>query len=136
MNKLLSQTKGFIFKQQTSILSSTMILAGMMVLSRIAGFLRYRILGGYFHPEELDIFYAAFRIPDLVFEILINGALSTTFIPFFIEYQKRKTEQSNIISSIINTVSLALLVFIIVLVILMPLLIPLIAPGFREEQTG
>jgi len=134
MNKLLSRTKGFIFKQQTSILSSTMILAGMMLLSRIAGFLRYRILGGYFSPEELDIFYAAFRIPDLVFEILINGALSTTFIPFFIEYQKRKGEQSGIISSIINTVSILLMAFIVILVFLMPLLIPLIAPGFDKSQ--
>lgn len=135
MNKLLSRTKGFIFKQQTSILSSTIILAGMMLLSRIVGFLRYRILGGYFIPEELDIFYAAFRIPDLVFEILINGALSTTFIPFFIEYQKRKNEQNNIISSIINTVCVFLFFFIVVLIVIMPLLIPLIAPGFDKIQT-
>jgi len=135
MNKLLSRTKGFIFKQQTSILSSTMILAGMMMLSRIAGFLRYRILGGYFNTNELDIFYAAFRIPDLVFEILINGALSTTFIPFFIEYQKRKKEQNSIVSSIINTVSIFLMAFIIILVILMPVLVPLIAPGFDGAKT-
>src|SRR3989338_7348592 len=107
MNKLLSRTTGFIFKEQTSILSSTIILAGMMILSRVAGFIRYRIMGGYFNPSELDIFYAAFRIPDLVFEILINGALSTTFIPFFIEYQKTKnSQQGAIISSIINIVSL------------------------------
>lgn len=135
MNKLLSRTTGFIFKQQTSILSSTLMLAGMMLLSRIAGFLRYRILGGYFSPHELDIFYAAFRIPDLVFEILINGALSTTFIPFFIEYQKRKTEQSGIISSIINTVTVGLFFFIVVLTIFMPILIPLMAPGFDAAQT-
>ncbi len=134
MNNLLKKTKDFIFAQQTSIVASTLILAWMMILSRLAGFLRYRILVGIFTKEELDIFFAAFRIPDLVFEILINGALSTTFIPFFIEYQRKSTEQNRIISSIINVVSLALFAFITVLVILLPILIPLITPGFSEEK--
>lgn len=136
MNNLLKKTKDFIFAQQTSIISSTLILAWMMILSRLAGFLRYRILVGIFTKEELDIFFAAFRIPDLVFEILINGALSTTFIPFFIEYQKKSTEQNRIISSIINVVSLALFVFISILVILLPILIPLITPGFTPEKNA
>ncbi|QQS43780.1 murein biosynthesis integral membrane protein MurJ [Candidatus Roizmanbacteria bacterium] len=135
MNKILKKTKDFIFAQQTSILSSTMILSGMMILSRIAGFIRYRILAGFFTKEELDIFFAAFRIPDLVFEILINGALSTTFIPFFVEYQKRSKEQSTIISSVINVVTLVLSAFIVILVITMPLLMPIIAPGFSQEMT-
>ncbi len=136
MNNLLKKTKDFIFAQQTSIMASTLILAWMMILSRLAGFLRYRILVGIFTKEELDIFFAAFRIPDLVFEILINGALSTTFIPFFIEYQKKSKEQNKIISSIINVVSLALFAFITVLVILLPLLIPLITPGFSPEKNA
>lgn len=136
MNNLLKRTKDFIFAQQTSIISSTLILAWMMILSRLAGFLRYRILVGNFTKEELDIFFAAFRIPDLVFEILINGALSTTFIPFFIEYQKKSKEQSTIISSIINVVSLALFIFISLLILILPQVIPLITPGFSPEKNG
>ncbi len=134
MNNLLKRTKNFIFAQQTSIISSTLILAWMIILSRLAGFLRYRILVGNFTKEELDIFFAAFRIPDLVFEILINGALSTTFIPFFIEYQKKAKEQSKIISSIINVVSLALFIFISLLILVLPQVIPLITPGFSPEK--
>lgn len=136
MNKILSQTKNFIFKQQTSMLSSTLILAGMMILSRISGFFRFRIIGGYFNTQELDIFYAAFRIPDLVFEILINGALSTAFIPFFIEYQKNTTNRHIIISSIINSVSLLLFVMIIILIICIPILMPVIVPKFDSAQIG
>jgi putative peptidoglycan lipid II flippase len=136
MNNLLKKTKDFIFAQQTSMISSTLILAWMMILSRISGFLRYRILVGIFTKEELDIFFAAFRIPDLVFEILINGALSTTFIPFFIEYQKKSKEQNTIISSIINVVSLALFIFILLLIFIMPILVPLITPGFSVEKNA
>lgn len=134
MNKLLSKTKEFIFAQQTSMFSSTLILSGMMIISRIAGFLRYRILAGYFTKEELDIFFAAFRIPDLVFEILITGALSTTFIPFYIKYQKNKEEQNSVISSIINAVTLILLVTILALALAMPYLVFLITPGFSEAK--
>ncbi|HRN70615.1 MAG TPA: murein biosynthesis integral membrane protein MurJ [Candidatus Woesebacteria bacterium] len=136
MNTLLKKTKDFIFAQQTSILTSTLILAGMIIISKGAGFIRYRILNDLFTTEELDIFYASFRIPDLVFEVLISGALSTTFIPFFIEYQKKSTEQNKIISSIINVVCLALVVFIIILIVLLPYLIPLITPGFSPEKNA
>lgn len=135
MNKFLSKTKDFIFTQQTSMLSSTLILSGMIIISRLAGFARYRILAGYYTTEELDIFFAAFRIPDLIFEILITGALSTTFIPFFIRYQKNKEEQSVVISSIINIITLALVVFIIVIAFILPYIINIITPGFSDEKT-
>ena len=135
MNTILKKTKEFIFAQQSSILSSTLILAGMIFISRIAGFVRYRILVAYFNTENLDIYFAAFRIPDLVFEILINGALSTTFIPFFIEYQKKTKEQSTIISSIINAVTLALFGFILILLIFLPQLINIMTPGFDAAKT-
>ncbi|CAN5208227.1 murein biosynthesis integral membrane protein MurJ [soil metagenome] len=130
MNTLLTKTKKFIFAQQTSIISSTMILSGMIFLSGIAGFIRYRILVAYFTTENLDIYFSAFRIPDLVFEIMINGALSTTFIPFYIEYKKKSKEQGNIISSIINVVSLSLFGFIIILLLFLRPLITIITPGF------
>ncbi|MDA1316929.1 MAG: murein biosynthesis integral membrane protein MurJ [bacterium] len=135
MNHLLQKTKDAIFAQQTSIFASTLILAGMTILSSMAGFMRYRILATYFTKEELDIFFAAFRIPDLMFEILIIGAISTAFIPFFIEYQNRKEKQGEIISSIINAVTLVLGIGMVAFVVFLPLLAPLIAPGFDAEQT-
>jgi putative peptidoglycan lipid II flippase len=135
MQQILNKTKEFIFAQQTSIFSSTLLLAGMMVVSRIAGFIRYRILAGYFSPEQLDIFFAAFRIPDLVFEILITGALSTTLIPFFIKFQKNTEEQGTLISSVLNIIIISLGVLITLLAIFLPYLMFLIVPGFSPEKT-
>lgn len=106
----------------------------MIVLSRLFGFLRYRTLAGYFTKEELDIFFASFRIPDIVFEILITGALTSSFIPIFIKYQKDKEELNNNISSIINIITLILFVFILALVIFAGSIIPLITPGFSHEK--
>ncbi|OGK51610.1 murein biosynthesis integral membrane protein MurJ [Candidatus Roizmanbacteria bacterium RIFCSPLOWO2_01_FULL_41_22] len=135
MNRLINRTKDFVFAQQTSILSSTLILSGMIILSRIAGFFRFRILAGYYTKEELDVLFAAFRLPDLVFEILITGALSTTFIPFFIKFAQNEEEQSRVISSIINIISLILLGAVIILTLFLPYLIPILTPGFSPEKS-
>ena len=103
----------FLSKQRT-IISSTLIVASTIILSRLFGFLRYRVLAGYFGKEELDIF-ASFRIPDIVFELLITGALTTSFVPIFIRYQKNKEDLDINISSIINITTGILFFLILVL---------------------
>lgn len=105
-----------------------------MVLARLFGFLRYRILTNYFDVNQLDIYFAAFKIPDLIFEILITGALSSTLIPFFIKYKGDKEALSKNISSIVNVISLVLVGLIVVLILGASFLIPLITPGFPKYK--
>ena len=78
-------TKNFFLTKQKTIISSAIIVGSMILISRFFGFLRYRILASYFDKSQLDIFFASFRIPDFVFEILITGAVSSAFIPVFIK---------------------------------------------------
>ncbi len=125
----------FLFRQK-SILSSALVVGAMIVLSRLFGFLRYRILAGYFDKSELDIYFASFRIPDLVFEILITGALTSAFIPIFIKYAKDKDRLNINISSIINIISLIFLGFIVVFLLFAHIFIPLATPGFSQEQVN
>jgi len=40
--------------------------------------------------DELDIYYCAFRIPDLVYSLIVMGAISAGFIPVFISYRNKK----------------------------------------------
>jgi putative peptidoglycan lipid II flippase len=129
MEKFLSNTKLFIFSKQKDILSSALILAAMIVVSRLFGFLRYRTLATYFSKEDLDIFLSAFRIPDFIFEVLVSGALTAAFIPLFIKYEKNKEELNNNISSIINFVMIGLFAFIIIFFFLADYIVPIITPG-------
>src|SRR3989338_10070390 len=128
MDKLIDKTKQLLFAKQTSIISSTLLIAAMVMVSRIFGFLRYRTLTAYFTKEQLDIYFAAFRMPDLIFEILITGALTTSFIPFFIKYDKNKELQSLTISSVMNIISLALFGLILILTIFLGHIMPIITP--------
>ncbi len=134
MKKFLNKTTQLIFAQQGGMFSSAFILATMIVLSRLFGFLRYRILAGYFNKSQLDIFFASFRIPDLVFEILITGAFTSSFIPIFIRYQKNKKDLEENISSIFNLITIFLFFFILIIFFLLPFIIPLITPGFDSQK--
>ncbi|MBI2641086.1 hypothetical protein HYW87_00625, partial [Candidatus Roizmanbacteria bacterium] len=135
MNKIIDKTRSFIFAKQTSMVSSALILSVMIILARVFGFFRYRILSGLFTKEELDIFLASFKLPDLIFEILITGALTSSFIPIFIKYQDDKKELNKNISSIINVILLLMTVLILVLYMTLDKTIPLITPGFSKEKT-
>jgi putative peptidoglycan lipid II flippase len=134
MNKLLQQTKKLFLGTQGGLFSSAMIISFMIIVSRIFGFVRYRILAGYFTKDQLDIFFASFRIPDLIFELLITGAITSTLIPIYIQYSKDEKERAKVISSILNAVLIILAVLVVVLVPCMPLIVPLIAPGFHGEK--
>lgn len=74
-----------IFKRQiNSITIAALLVALSSLASRLLGVLRDRILAGQFGAgSTLDVYYAAFRVPDLVFNIIVLGALSAGFIPIF-----------------------------------------------------
>lgn len=134
MDKFIQKTRELFLAKQGGIFSSALILSAMIVISSIFGFLRYRILATYFTTGDLDIFFAAFRIPDLVFEILITGALTSSFIPIYIKYQKNSEELETNVSSIFNLLCIALSIFVFILYFSLDFLIPALTPGFKGEK--
>jgi len=134
MRKFFARTSEFVFSKQRTIFSSALILGLMIVVSRFFGFLRYRTLAGFFNKEQLDVFFASFRIPDLIFEVLITGAFTSSFIPIFIKYQSTKEELDTNISAIINFILLLTFIAIGILFIFMDKIIPAITPGFNLQQ--
>ncbi len=134
MRSLLKKIEAIILTRQTTVFTSTLIISLMVIVARLFGFLRYRIFDGYFTPEQLDIFFAAFRIPDLIFEVLITGALTTSLIPFYIKYQNNRESQSINMSTIINIVMLTLAGVIVILSFFLKPIMTVITPGFSAEK--
>ena len=102
---------GFIKKLQTTIAGGAIIIALFTVVSKILGLLRNRLLASQFGAGDiLDTYFAAFKIPDLIFNILILGALSASFIPVFVSYwSKDKEETWRMTNSVLNILLLALI---------------------------
>src|SRR6185369_16328502 len=86
-NKILNE------RPTQSIAAAAFIISLAGVASRLLGLFRDRILAGQFGAgDTLDAYYAAFRIPDLIYNLMIVGALSAAFIPVFTELIAKKNE--------------------------------------------
>ncbi len=120
----------------TSVTSAAVIVGSFSLLSRVVGFLRDRILSGIFGKgDELDIYYAAFSIPDLLFQLLVIGALSASFIAIFTKYfEKDDARAWRFTNNVLNllVVGFAFLTFIALL--FAGPLAALVAPGFSPDK--
>lgn len=110
-------------------------VAGMM--SRFLGFLRDRMLASSFGAGDvLDAYYAAFRIPDTLYGLLVLGALSAAFVPVFTELVAEKREQDawKLTSGILSLIVFSLGVLSLIGIFFAPTLTTWLAPGFSEEK--
>jgi len=131
-----------------SITIAALLVGASSLVSRFLGIFRDRILAGEFGAgETLDIYYAAFRIPDLIFNLLVLGALSAGFVPIFTKLINKKenkikgiilgkeNDDSWILANVIlNILALSLLVLSILGIVFAPWVIDLIVPGFSASQ--
>src|SRR5215212_2557289 len=71
-------------RQQVSLARSAGIVAGSFVVSRILGLAREIVLARQFGTSEaFSAYVSAFRIPDLLFLVVMAGAFGSAFIPVF-----------------------------------------------------
>lgn len=124
------------FESTFHIGQATLIIASFTLLSRITGFGRDILLASQLGlSADSDIYFTAFRIPDLVYNLLILGTLSVAFIPVFSEYYyKDKTRAFVIASSILNISSIVMLCICLIIFAFTKPLTELIVPGFSTEQ--
>ncbi len=92
ITKLLTNNTKWLETQQTSINSAAAIIAMANAFSVVFGFVRTRIVLSYFSEEVVTAWTLAFQIPDLLFQLLIFGALSAAFIPIFLSLKKNNDE--------------------------------------------
>ncbi len=118
-----------------TILGGAFILALASLGSRGLGFLRNALLASFFGASEtLDAYFLAFRLPDLVFNLLFFGALSAGFVPVFMKLvAKDKAEAWKLTNDIFNLTLLAFSLFGIIFFFAAPWVLRKIAPGFSVE---
>lgn len=124
--------------QSRTVTAAAMILALASLASRLLGLARDRILAGTFGAgDTLDIYYAAFRAPDLVYNLLITGALSAGFIPVFVSLWGGAQEKDGawrFANSVLNTLAAGLIILGGLFFAAAPWLMEIITPGFAGEK--
>jgi len=69
-------------------------LAVSSIISKLLGIFRDWLLAEKFGAADLDIYFAAFRVPDFIYNILIYGGIVAAFLPLFSEHHKRAEREA------------------------------------------
>ncbi len=124
-----------------SLARAGLIVTGAFFVSRMLGWLRVLVLGNLFGGQDtlwqLDAYYAAFRIPDLMFELVAAGAISSALIPILSELitHGERPRAWRVASTVLNLMLMVLLALAVLLAIFAPVLVPVLVPGFDEATT-
>ncbi len=137
--KLIKNGSALLASKQKSILSAASILMVMVLSSRLLGLVRDRLLAGTFFAEgkqwQLDVYFAAFRLPDMVFQLLVMGALSAAFIPVYSSYLKKDTKQSwDLVNGIISFSVMGFFILTFFIYLFAYQLCQILAPNFSPDQ--
>lgn len=122
--------------KQSSIGRAAIILMITVLLSRILGLVRDRLLAGTYPPDVLGVYFAAFRLPNMMFDLLVTGVLTTAFIPVFTRLLTQKGDEYawKMASIVMNYAVIAFFFFSLPVLIFGNQVSSVLAPGFSKEE--
>jgi putative peptidoglycan lipid II flippase len=118
------------------LLHSSLTLTLTSALSYLLGLVRDKSFAYQFGASSLlDIYNAAFVVPDFLFAVIVSGALSAAFVPIFTSLdEKNRLQAFTYINQVLSWLLLILSIFIIGFAVFLPSLVPYLVPGFDELQ--
>lgn len=135
MKHFFLRGKSFVVGPQNSILGAAFIIMMMVGFSSVLGLVRQRLFLSFFEPSELSLFFASFRLPDLVFQLLAFGIFSSAFIPVFTKvYSKDRKLAFETAAKVINFALLGFVIFAIGFSLLADPIYSVFAPGYTDSE--
>lgn len=114
------------------------VVTSALFVSRILGWVRVVVIAASLGiGRELDIYTAAFRLPDLLFQLVAAGALASAVIPTIAALVAAgdRSRAWRVVSTVANLLLVALALLAAAAFVAAPALAPLIAPGFNAAET-
>ena len=114
------------------------VISLAVMASRVLGLVRDQVFAAFFGAGlQFDAFITAFRIPNLLRDLLAEGALSAAFVTTFTQTLKNKGEEEALRLS--NRVATLIIIFITAISILAwiyaPAIVRMLAPGFFDVSS-
>lgn len=122
-----------------SVFTASVLLAASSVASSLVGLARGKYIAWLFGAgPQTDAYMAAFRLPDLMNNFLVGGAVSITFVTLLNRYQANQDEAEGerLLFTVLNLMVLVLTVASIVLMFLAAPFVRWINPGFTPDQVA
>ncbi|MEX1255571.1 MAG: murein biosynthesis integral membrane protein MurJ [Dehalococcoidia bacterium] len=119
-----------------TLAAAAFIVGAGFLGSRLLGLVRSIVIAGTFGTSpEVGAFWVAFRLPDLIFQLLAGATVGAAFIPTFARLLNKDGEEAawRLASSVLNLVGIATIIFAVLGFLFAPLLVPAIAPGLGDD---
>jgi putative peptidoglycan lipid II flippase len=113
-----------------------MVAAGIL-LSRISGLIQFRLFAHYLGTSvAADAYRAAFRVPNMLQNLLGEGVLSASFIPVYarLRAEGRQREASELAEAVFALLAFIASIIVALGILCAPLLVSVLAPGFHGEK--
>lgn len=112
------------------------VLAALFLVSYVLGLVRDRVFAQTFGADvELDAYIAAFRLPELLFDVLVEAGLAAPFIPIFLRLRGTDPAAGDRFARTILSAAVTIMgVASVVLFVFADATIELVAPGFEGAQ--
>jgi putative peptidoglycan lipid II flippase len=127
-----------------NINQAAIILGTFTLLSQILGLVRDRSFAHFLGPSAtLDVYYAAFKIPDFIFMSVASLASVTVLLPFLVdklgvkddgELNGNSAKAKKFLNDTFTVFLLVMIVASIGAFIFMPALVRIVAPGFTGAE--
>ncbi|MBA3875738.1 MAG: murein biosynthesis integral membrane protein MurJ [Anaerolinea sp.] len=120
---------------RSGLVRAGIILSAAFLVSRALGYLRTVVLGATFGTgPELDAFFAAFRVPDLIFQVVAAGAMGSALIPVIagLLATGERARAWRVVGTLANLLLGAMSILAAIAFIGAPLLVRALAPGFDD----
>lgn len=129
---------GFIGREIGGIHEAAYLLGFFAFLSQILALVRDRMLAHVFGAgPELDVYYAAFRIPDLIFVTIASMVSLSVLIPFLMEKMERgEGEAKRFLSNVFSSFSLIIVAASAIAYFLVPRLLSVAFPKLVADFGG
>ncbi len=112
------------------------LVSGAYFTANVLGFVRVAVITASVGERSADTFFAAFSLPDLLFQLVAAGALGSALVPTIATLMAAGEEArvSRVVSGVANTMLLALVALATVVAVFAPAIVPVFMPGFSGDQ--
>ena len=126
---------GGLLTGRSGIVSAVLVIGLAFLASRLLGAARTIVIADQYGATlELDAFWVAMRLPDLVFQLLAGATLASAFIPVYARVLQNRGDDAawRLASIVLNWVLLGTIGLAAIVFLAADWIVPALAPGLAD----
>ncbi len=135
---MVKKVLDIVYKEVRGLHQAAYVLALFAFASQLLALLRDRLLAHQFGAgAELDIYYAAFRIPDLLFVLFASSLSVYVLIPFVSKAREKGGDKAGgkLLSEVFSVFLVVYTLFAAICFFLAPTFLPKLFPGIEDVES-